>query len=91
MVLDNEEIVEKSTFAEPDGECVYKNKVRKAELEWLAKDLALVDKSTPVVLAMHAPLACSPGHGGRVPLCQRSQTCLAPAKFDTVEVIATRM
>ena len=27
-----------------------------AQLNWLAKDLALVDKSTPLVLCMHAPL-----------------------------------
>ena len=63
MVLDDVEIVENGPSLSKDGECVYKNKVRKAELEWLAKDLALVDKSTPVVLAIHVPLLAAPGEG----------------------------
>ena len=37
-----------------------------AQLDWLAKDLALVDKSTPLVLCMHAPLFTYNGKGEQV-------------------------
>lgn len=88
VVLDNEEIVENGPSLSQDGECVYKNKVRKAELEWLAKDLALVDKSTPVVLAMHAPLLAAPGMEEEFRLVNGAKLASLLAKFDTVEVIS---
>lgn len=34
----------------------YKKSISAEQLSWLSKDLALVDKTTPVVVAMHAPV-----------------------------------
>lgn len=52
VVLDN---IDCSTY---DGTTSrdYKQKVFIPQLQWLAKDLSYVDKSTPVILTMHAPL-----------------------------------
>ncbi len=61
IVLDDEEIVENGPLLSQDGECVYKNKIREPQMEWLKADLALVPKETPILLAIHAPLLPSPG------------------------------
>lgn len=61
IVLDDEEIVENGPTLSQDGECVYKNKIREPQMDWLKADLALVPKETPILLAIHAPLLPSPG------------------------------
>lgn len=40
----------------PCYERTYNEKIVQEQLDWLAKDLAFVPKSTPLVVAMHAPL-----------------------------------
>jgi len=52
VVLDN---IDCSTY---DGtkDRNYKQRIFQPQLQWLAKDLSYVDKSTPVILTMHAPL-----------------------------------
>lgn len=88
VVLDDEEIVDNGPTLSKDGECVYKNKVRQPELEWLEKDLALVDSSTPVVLAMHAPLLPSPGMEAEFRLVNGAAIASLLERFDKVEVIS---
>ncbi|MBQ3722323.1 MAG: calcineurin-like phosphoesterase C-terminal domain-containing protein [Bacteroidales bacterium] len=53
------------------------------EFEWLAKDLALVPKSTPVVVTMHAPLYTAAGGYSMSPAAQFESTF---AGFDQVQV-----
>ncbi len=62
VVLDDIELVDNSPQISQDGECVYKNRVPDAQMQWLRSDLALVDKSTPLVMLIHAPLYYFPGN-----------------------------
>ena len=88
VVLDDEEIVDNGTTLSKDGECVYKNKIRAAEMEWLRKDLARVDRSTPVVLAIHAPLLPSPGMDAEWRLVNGAELAALLKDFDHVEIIS---
>ena len=63
VVLDNIEVVDDSPLKSKDGECVYKHRISKDQLEWLRKDLSFVaDRSKPLVIMMHAPLYFAPGN-----------------------------
>ena len=53
------------------------------QFEWLKKDLALVSKTTPVVVTMHAPLYTATGGYSLSPAAQFEQTF---AGFDQVQV-----
>lgn len=88
VVLDDEEIVENGPTLSKDGECVYKNKVREPQMEWLRKDLARVDRSTPLVLALHAPLLPSPGMEAEWRLVNGAELAALLADFDHVEIIS---
>ena len=57
IVLDNIEYLNESSSPRNYNEIILPE-----QLEWLKKDLATVtDKSTPIIIAMHAPLNSSPG------------------------------
>lgn len=62
VVLDNIQVVDDSPSKSKDGECVYKHIIAPYQLDWLKKDLALVEnKDKPLVIMMHAPLYYFPG------------------------------
>lgn len=86
VVLDDEEIVDNGPTLSKDGECVYKNKVRQPQMEWLRKDLERVAPSTPVLLAIHAPLLPSPGMEAEWRLVNGAELAALLAKFDHVEI-----
>ncbi len=88
VVLDDEEIVDNGPTLSKDGECVYKNKVRQPQMEWLRKDLERVAPSTPVLLAIHAPLLPSPGMEAEWRLVNGAELAALLAKFDHVEIIS---
>lgn len=88
VVLDDEEIVDNGPTLSKDGECVYKNKVRHPQMEWLRKDLERVAPSTPVLLAIHAPLLPSPGMEDEWRLVNGAELAALLAKFDHVEIIS---
>ena len=88
VVLDDEEIVDNGPTLSKDGECVYKNKVRQPQMEWLRKDLERVAPSTPVLLAIHAPLLPSPGMEAEWRLVNGAELAALLAKFEHVEIIS---
>ncbi len=88
VVLDDEEIVDNGPTLSKDGECVYKNKVRQPQMEWLRKDLERVAPSTPVLLAIHAPLLPSPGMEAEWRLVNGAELAALLGKFDHVEIIS---
>lgn len=88
VVLDDEEIVDNGPTLSKDGECVYKNKVRQPQMEWLRKDLERVAPSTPVLLAIHAPMLPSPGMEAEWRLVNGAELAALLAKFDHVEIIS---
>lgn len=88
VVLDDEEIVDNGPTLSKDGECVYKNKVRQPQMEWLRKDLERVEPSTPVLLAIHAPLLPSPGMEAAWRLVNGVELAALLGKFDHVEIIS---
>src|SRR5690606_6299171 len=53
VVLDNIEYINNGASNGNLGDRSYNGKVVSAQLEWLKKDLAMIDKSTPVMVAMH--------------------------------------
>lgn len=61
VVLDDIEVVDGSPDLSKNGECVYKHHLSQDQLDWLKKDLAFVDKTTPILLALHCPLYTAPG------------------------------
>lgn len=88
VVLDDEEIVENGPTLSKDGECIYKNKVREPQMEWLRKDLARLDPSTPIVLAIHAPLLPSPGMEAEWRLVNGAELAEVLAPFEKVEIVS---
>lgn len=88
VVLDDEEIVDNGPTLSKDGECVYKNKVRAPQMEWLRKDLERVDSSTPVMLVIHAPLLPSPGMDAEWRLVNGQELADMLARFKHVEIIS---
>lgn len=88
VVLDDEEIVNNGPTLSKDGECVYKNKVRQPQMEWLRKDLERVAPSTPVLLAIHAPMLPSLGMEAEWRLVNGAELAALLAKFDHVEIIS---
>lgn len=56
VVLDDIECTNKRASTTDASVRTYNNAVVKEDLDWLAKDLAFVPKTTPVVLVMHSPL-----------------------------------
>jgi hypothetical protein len=70
IVLDNIQYINSGGSPGVIGERNYNDVVVSAQMSWLAKDLAAVsDKSTPLVIFMHAPLYANPtldGSGGQI-------------------------
>lgn len=56
VVLDNVEYVNKGGSQGNLGDRSYNAKVVSMQIEWLKKDLTMVDKTTPIVVAMHIQL-----------------------------------
>jgi hypothetical protein len=56
VVLDNVEYINKGGMQGTMGDRSYKGKIVSAQMEWLKKDLALINKDTPIVVAMHIQL-----------------------------------
>jgi len=61
VVLDNIEYINTGASQGVIGSRNYNNVVTSYQIEWLQKDLAMItDKTTPVIIAMHAPLFRNP-------------------------------
>ncbi len=56
VVLDNIEYVNEGGSPGSIGDRSYNAKVVRAQMEWLKKDLAMVSKDTPIMVAMHIQL-----------------------------------
>lgn len=67
IVLDNTEWVNSGGAMGMIGDRNYLGKVNQDQMAWLAKDLATVDASTPIVLAMHIQLNNAPRANGNLP------------------------
>lgn len=88
IVLDDEEIVDNGPTLSADGECVYKNKIRLPQMEWLRRDLEGLDSSTPIMLCLHAPLLPSPGMDAEWRLVNGAELAELLAPFKNVEIIS---
>ncbi len=65
IVLDNVEYVNTGGATGVIGERNYNDIIVTAQMDWLRKDLAaVIDKSTPVIIAMHTPLYNNPSLDG---------------------------
>lgn len=65
VVLDNIQYINSGASQGVIGARNYNNYITTNQLEWLQKDLALItDKTTPVIIAMHAPLYGNPSLDG---------------------------
>lgn len=61
IVLDNTEYINKGGSRGVVGDRTYKDKIVENQIDWLKKDLAMLqDKSTPIVIAMHIPMHSNP-------------------------------
>lgn len=67
IVLDNTEWINAGGAPGVIGERNYRAKVTDDQMAWLAKDLATVESSTPIVLAMHVQLNNAPPVNGNTP------------------------
>lgn len=56
------------------GNCKYKYLINSAQLAWLKKDLALVDKSTPLIVSMHVPAYTYTGISDGKPMTKKRNT-----------------
>lgn len=88
VVLDDIEIVDGSPEKSKDGECVYTHHLSSDQLEWLKKDLSLVDKSNPLIIALHAPLYAAPGANTTYRVTNGEELVDLIKDFDSVEVIS---
>lgn len=88
IVLDDIEIVDGSPEKSTDGECVYTHHLSANQLEWLKKDLALVDKSTPLLLALHCPLYAAPGAKDTYRVTNGDELVEIIKDFDNVEIVS---
>lgn len=89
VFLDDIQLVDDSPLKSQDGECVYRNRLSDDQVEWLRSDLARVaDKSTPVVLAMHAPLYYFPGSDRVYYIENGAEVAEILEPFEHVEVIS---
>lgn len=66
IVLDDISYINDGASASHSGHLNYRATIIGEEMEWLRKDLALVDSLTPIVIAMHAPAFNSPALEERV-------------------------
>ncbi|MFA4866935.1 MAG: calcineurin-like phosphoesterase family protein [Pedobacter sp.] len=61
VVLDNVEYINADGMFEKEGARDYKGKIISSQMEWLKKDLAMIeDKSTPIIVGMHIQLNNNP-------------------------------
>ena len=56
------------------GKCKYKYYIDPVQLAWLEKDLALVDKSTPIIVSMHVPAYAYAGISDGKPTVKKRMT-----------------
>lgn len=89
VILDNIEVAENSPKLSKDGECVYKNRITRYQLDWLKKDLETVsDKTAPLVVCMHAPLFYFPGGAKKFYLENAEELIDAINDFSNVKVLS---
>ena len=86
VVLDNVEYINTGGAAGSSGNRNYNAKIVAEQMEWLKKDLAMVeDKSTPIVLAMHIQLNNNPtltGSGNQTSTIRLSNSAEFIAAFN---------
>lgn len=89
IVLDDIEVVDNGPEKSKDGECVYIHNFTQEQLDWVKKDLALLeDKSTPIIIALHAPLLAAPGAENPYRINNGKDLVEILDGFDKVEVIS---
>lgn len=84
VVLDNIDYINEGGKPGVVGKRNYNNSISDAQLDWLRADLADVEASTPVVVAMHIPLY---NEDGTYSTSNGAELCEILAPFDDVRVV----
>lgn len=90
IVLDNTEYLNTGGAAGVVGDRNYNATISTQQMDWLAKDLATVDASTPIVLGMHIQLHNAPNVDANMPnfrISNGSQLVSLFSRFDDVHVL----
>ncbi len=90
IVLDNIQYINTGATQGTVGQREYNTKVIAEQMEWLKKDLAMIsDKSTPIILAMHAHLYKQPSTSNTATLNMSNGTELlnALSEFNDVNIL----
>ncbi|NGM61576.1 metallophosphoesterase [Sphingobacterium sp. SGG-5] len=90
IVLDDTEWINTGGGSGVIGDRNYKGKVTDDQMAWLAKDLATVESSTPIVLATHIQLNNAPPSNGSTPgyrLDNGPELVSALSRFNEVHVL----
>ena len=84
VVLDNIDYINEGGRQGAVGKRHYNNGISRTQLDWLKADLATVESSTPVVVAMHIPLYCE---DGTYFTSNGAELCRILSSFDDVRVV----
>ncbi len=94
VVLDNTNYLNDGAREGTMGRCNYRARLASQQMEWLRRDLSLItDASTPIVIAMHAPVFRHPrwdeGHEVHRELLENSGELMAAlSRFTHVELLS---
>lgn len=91
IVLDNTEWINTGGGSGIVGERNYNGTISDEQMAWLAKDLAMVESSTPIVLASHIQLHNAPNATGAIPsyrISNGAQLVSELSRFEEVHILS---